>query len=47
MELKTNSLFFPWIEIHGYNIDRADGSFKCIYLIINALNIIKINCTVV
>ena len=37
---------FPWIKIHGYNIDRAYGSFKYNYLITNALNIIKINYTV-
>ena len=47
MELQNNPLFFPWIEIHGYNISRAYGSSKCICLIINTLNIIKINCTVV
>ncbi len=28
MELCKIDAFPPWIKIHGYNIVRADGSFK-------------------
>jgi hypothetical protein len=29
------SFFHPWIEIHGYNIDRAYGTFKSLELVGN------------